>query len=197
MAPTQDMVLGCYYLTMDADPVKGQRVRIFSSEDEAILGYRLREKTGATLHELIDVEVKTWDAETETLKLERRRTTIGRVIFNQILPDPLRFHDTVMRRADLKELVDVCYRQLGPEETAHLVDGIKSVGFEFATRGGMTIGLFDIEIPTDKPARLKAADDSVVGHRPASSSAASSPRTSATSRSSASGRRPARRCPTR
>src|SRR4051812_34476476 len=161
VAPTQDMVLGCYYLTMDADVVKGKKVRVYSSEDEAILGYRLREKTGATLHELIDVEVKTWDAETETLKLERRRTTIGRVIFNQILPDPLRFHDTVMRRIDLKELVDVCYRQLGPEETAHLVDGIKSVGFEFATRGGMTIGLFDIEIPTDKPARLQAADDSV------------------------------------
>ena len=161
VAPTQDMVLGCYYLTMDADLVKGKRVRIFSSEDEAILGYRLREKTGATLHELIDVEVKTWDAESETLKLERRRTTIGRVIFNQILPDPLRFHDTVMRRVDLKELVDVCYRQLGPEETAHLVDGIKSVGFEFATRGGMTIGLFDIEIPTDKPERLLAADASV------------------------------------
>ncbi len=164
VAPTQDMVLGCYYLTMDAEVIKGkkgQRVRIFASEDDAILGYRLREKTGATLHELVDVEVKTWDAETESLRLERRRTTIGRVIFNQILPDALRFHDTVMRRVDLKELVDICYRQLGPEETAHLVDGIKSVGFEFATRGGMTIGLFDIEIPSDKPARLDAADELV------------------------------------
>ena len=66
-----------------------------------------------------------------------------------------------MRRVDLKALVDVCYRQLGPDETAHLVDGIKSVGFEFATRGGMTIGLFDIEIPKDKAARLAAADESV------------------------------------
>ena len=163
VAPTQDMVLGCYYLTMDAEVVKGKAkpVRIFATEDEAILGYRLREKTGATLHELIEVEVKTWDLETESLRLERRRTTIGRVIFNQILPDALRYHDTVMRRVDLKELVDICYRQLGPEETAHLVDGIKSVGFEFATRGGMTIGLFDIEIPTDKPARLDAADEAV------------------------------------
>ncbi len=164
VAPTQDMVLGCYYLTMDAEVTKGKAkpVHIYASEDEAILGYRLREKTGATLHQLIDVEVKVWDPESETLRPERRRTTIGRVIFNQILPDPLRFHDTVMRRVDLKELVDVCYRQLGPEETAHLVDGIKSVGFEFATRGGMTIGLFDIEIPADKPARLAAADDSVL-----------------------------------
>ena len=162
VAPTQDMVLGCYYLTMDAESTKkGRKIRVFANEEEAILGYRLREKTGATLHEPIDVEVRTWDAETRTLISERRRTTIGRVIFNQILPDAMRFRDAIMRRSDLKELVDECYRQLGPEETAHLVDGIKSVGFEFATRGGMTIGLFDIEIPADKRDRLKAADDSV------------------------------------
>jgi DNA-directed RNA polymerase beta' subunit len=130
------------------------------------------------------------------LTAERRRTTIGRVIFNQILPDALRFRDAVMRRSDLKELVDECYRQLGPEETAHLVDGIKSVGFEFATRGGMTIGLFDIEIPTDKGDRLKAPTTRWP-RSTASTSAASSPMTSATSRSSGCGRRPARRCPTR
>jgi hypothetical protein len=52
------MVLGCYYLTMDAEVKKGRRVRVFATEEEAILGYRLREKTGATLHEPIDVEVK-------------------------------------------------------------------------------------------------------------------------------------------
>ncbi|HYJ69289.1 MAG TPA: DNA-directed RNA polymerase subunit beta', partial [Nocardioidaceae bacterium] len=73
-----------------------------------------------------------------------------------------RYHDKVMRRVDLKALVDTCYRQLGGEETAHLVDGIKDVGFEFATRGGMTIGLFDIEIPKDKQERLDAADESVL-----------------------------------
>ncbi len=164
VAPTQDMVLGCYYLTMDANDTKGKKaapIRTFATEDQAILAYQLREKTNATLHEVIDVEVLVWDAEAGALRPERRRTTIGRVIFNQIIPDPLRFHDQIMRRADLKALVDACYRQLGADETAHLVDGIKSVGFEFATRGGMTIGLFDIEIPKDKATRLKVADDSV------------------------------------
>src|SRR5205809_61824 len=155
------MVLGCYYLTMDPIGKTPKKVRIFATEDEAILSYQLKEKTGVTLHEPVDAEVRAWDPEAESLKAERRRTTIGRVIFNQILPDPLRFRDTVMRRADLKELVDECYRLLGPDETAHLVDGIKSVGFDFATRGGMTIGLFDIEVPKDKPARLAAADASV------------------------------------
>ena len=118
---------------------------------EAILGYRLREKTGRDPPRADRRRgQELGSGGRRSLQIERRRTTIGRVIFNQILPDPLRFRDTVMRRTDLKELVDECYRQLGPEETAHLVDGIKSVGFEFATRGGMTIGLFDIEIPTDK-----------------------------------------------
>ena len=116
VAPTQDMVLGCYYLTMDANDTKGKKaapIRTFATEDQAILAYQLREKTDATLHEVIDVEVKAWDAELGVLRAERRRTTIGRVIFNQILPDQLRFHDQVMRRVDLKALVDVCYRQLG------------------------------------------------------------------------------------
>ena len=64
VAPTQDMVLGCYYLTMDGPVIKGARVRVFATEDAAVLAYQLREKTGATLHEPIDVEVRTWDAET-------------------------------------------------------------------------------------------------------------------------------------
>ena len=165
VAPTQDMVLGCYYLTKDPAALKGkakaQPVRRFADEEEAILSYQFRERTGATLHDPVDLEVRAWDAETGTLVAERRRTTIGRVIFNQILPDQLRYNDNVMKRSELKELVDTCYRQLGSDETAHLVDGIKSVGFEFATRGGLTIGLFDIEMPADKGARLQAADDSV------------------------------------
>jgi DNA-directed RNA polymerase subunit beta' len=161
VAPTQDMVLGCYYLTMDPLGKQPKRVRIFSTEDEAILSYQLREKTGVTLHEPVEAEVRSWDAEAGELRLKRVRTTVGRIIFNQVLPDPMRFKDEVMKRSDLKDLVDECYRLLGPDETAHLVDGIKSVGFDFATRGGMTIGLFDIEVPKDKPARLAAADASV------------------------------------
>ncbi len=161
VAPTQDMVLGCYYLTMDPLGKTPKRIRLFATEDEAILSYQLKEKTGVTLHEPVEAEVRAWDAESGQLRIERRRTTVGRIIFNQILPDQMRFKDQVMKRSDLKDLVDECYRLLGSDETAHLVDGIKSVGFDFATRGGMTIGLFDIEIPKDKAARLTAADASV------------------------------------
>ena len=155
------MVLGCYYLTMDPLGKPPKRIRIFASEDEAILSYQLKEKTGLTLHEPIDAEVRTWDAERGALRPERRRTTVGRILFNQILPDQLRYSDKVMVRSELKELIDECYRMLGGDETAHLADGIKSVGFDFATRGGMTIGLWDIEVPKDKGERLKAADENV------------------------------------
>jgi DNA-directed RNA polymerase subunit beta' len=161
IAPTQDMVLGCYYLTMDPIGKQPKRVRLFATEDEAILSYQLREKTGVTLHEPIEAEVRTWNAEAGALTTERRRTTVGRIIFNQILPDQLRYSDRVMVRTELKELIDECYRMLGPDETAHLADGIKSVGFDFATRGGMTIGVFDIEVPKDKVERLKTADAGV------------------------------------
>src|SRR6266550_4502900 len=161
VAPTQDMVLGCYYLTMDPIGKQPKRVRLFASEDEAILSYQLKEKTGVTLHEPVEAMVQTWDPESRTLVPARRRTTVGRIIFNQVLPDQLRYSDRVMVRTELKELIDECYRMLGPDETAHLADGIKSVGFDFATRGGMTIGVFDIEVPKDKAARLTAADNSV------------------------------------
>src|ERR671930_1344268 len=156
VAPTQDMILGCYYLTMDGPATpKNRKPRLFYSEDEAILAFQLR---SVTLHEPVEAEVRTWDEENGTFRLERVRTTVGRIVFNQILPDRLRFANSVMKRAELKRLVDDCYRLLGPDETAHLVDGIKSVGFEFATRGGMTIGLWDIAVPGDKQQLLESAD---------------------------------------
>ncbi|HEY6057317.1 MAG TPA: DNA-directed RNA polymerase subunit beta', partial [Candidatus Limnocylindrales bacterium] len=164
VAPTQDMVLGCFYLTLDGEPVKGARPPRFASEDEAVLAYQMT-ASGLTessrmldddgpredgrrrlpgrleLHEPIDVEVQTWNEDEARLVPGVVRSTVGRVIFNQVLPDRLRFSNEVMNRSALKRLVDECYRLLGPEETAHLVDGIKTVGFGFATRGGVTIAV--------------------------------------------------------
>ena len=186
VAPTQDMVLGCYYLTMDAvSSPRNRPVRSFTCEDDAVIAYELGargldtasrissvdedgESTAAnhvtakvSLHEPVDVVVQAWDPESRTLVDQQIRTTVGRIVFNKILPVELRYNNDPMKRADLKRLVDVCYRLLGPAETAHLVDGIKSVGFEFATRGGMTIGLWDIVVPKTKGALMTGADDAV------------------------------------
>ena len=159
VAPTQDMVLGCYYLTMDEPGVTTKApTRIFADEDEAILAHELRT---VTLHEPVEAMIWAWDDEADTLVERRVVTTVGRVIFNQILPDRLRFANKELKRPDLRGLVDRCYRALGPTETAHLVDGIKRVGFEYATRGGMTIAVDDITVPPEKPQLLAAADDQV------------------------------------
>jgi DNA-directed RNA polymerase subunit beta' len=159
VAPTQDMVLGCYYLTMDPIGGPGKKTkRLFFDEAEAILAHQLRT---ITLHEPVTAQVRTWNEELGELVTERRQTTVGRILFNQILPDKLRYSDRVMVRSELKRLVDECYRLLGPVETAHLVDGIKSVGFDFATRGGMTIGLWDIVVPKNKGQLLATADQGV------------------------------------
>ena len=158
VAPTQDMVLGCFYLTMEKPLAEGKKVRLFSSEGEAILTYQLRE---VTLHEPVEAMVKAWDEAAGAVVDTRVRTTVGRIIFNQIVPDRLRFKNVNMKRTELRKLVDECYRILGPEETADVVDGVKSVGFEYATRGGMTIAVTDIVIPPDKGRRLVEADASV------------------------------------
>ncbi len=182
VAPTQDMVLGCYYLTMERDANPGF-VRSFSDEDEALYAYELSTQglaraterrsdasaasdSGITgrlgLHEPIDVVARVWDEAAGELRPASLRTTVGRIIFNGIVPDRLRFKNQAMKRSELKRIVDECYRVLGPEETAHLVDGIKDVGFKFATRGGMTIGLWDIATPSDKTTRLAATDAAVL-----------------------------------
>ena len=158
VAPTQDMVLGCFYLTMEKPLAEGKKERLFSSEGEAILTYQLRE---VTLHEPVVAMVRAWDEEAGAAVDARVRTTVGRIIFNQIVPDRLRFKNVNMKRTELRKLVDECYRILGPEETAHVVDGVKAVGFQYATRGGMTIAVGDIVIPADKPRRLAEADTAV------------------------------------
>jgi DNA-directed RNA polymerase subunit beta' len=77
------------------------------------------------------------------------------------VPDRLRFKNVNMKRTELRKLVDECYRILGPAETANVVDGVKGVGFTYATRGGMTIAVGDIVIPPDKGKRLVEADAAV------------------------------------
>jgi DNA-directed RNA polymerase subunit beta' len=185
VAPTQDMVLGCYYLTMEQEATRGKpATRVFGSEADATYAYELsargladasalvvdgedaagRRPGRLALHEPIEAVVMAWDEAAGALTEQRLRTTVGRIIFNRIVPDRMRFTELTnreMRRTDLKRLVDECYRLLGPADTANLVDGIKSVGFEFATRGGLTIGLWDIVTPTQKVKSLKDADDQV------------------------------------
>ncbi len=167
VAPTQDMVLGCYYLTVTPEaPAAAEATLHFGDEDAALLAYELGRIDPVTypavgLHDTVEVTVQAWDEGRQALVPQRLHTTVGRVIFNGILPDRLRYRNEMMNRSALRELVDECYRLLGPEETAHLVDGIKSIGFKYATRGGMTIAVGDITVPPAKAKLLERADEEV------------------------------------
>ena len=189
------MVLGCYYLTMDRSRRQGEAARASSSTRTRPSWPTSSARSGCTTRSRS--WCRAWDAEAGTLADERRRTTVGRIIFNQILPEPLRFSDEVMDRSRAQAARRRVLPAARPDETAYLVDGIKTIGFDYATRGG--------------------TDDRPLGHRrcrptraagwptrtapsarsTSSSSAASSPRTSATSRSSSSGSGRPRTSPTR
>src|SRR6187401_1689171 len=175
VGPTQDMVLDCYYLTIQEEQTQDKApLANFGDETEALLAYdvgRIDTRQDAELanhsvqrlelHSPIEVTVQRWDAEKDESVVEPVRKTVGRVDFNQVLPERLRFLNKAMNRTAQRELVSECYRVLGPNETAHLVDGIKQIGFHYATRGGMTIAMDDITVPPEKQGLLKAADKAV------------------------------------
>jgi DNA-directed RNA polymerase subunit beta' len=107
------------------------------------------------------VVAKVWDEKSEQLVEQRIETTIGRVKFNEILPDRLRFVNRSLARADLRELISRSFQLLGKVETALLADGIKRVGFEAATRGGISISVFDIAMSMSKKALINAAEEKI------------------------------------
>jgi DNA-directed RNA polymerase subunit beta' len=147
VTPTQDMVLGTYYLTLEKPGAKGEG-KIFSSLDEATLAYDFGE---VDLHAKIKVKYEG----------ERLETTVGRLIINQRLPVPLRYINRVVDRQMLGKIVARCYRVLGNAETAKMLDGIKELGFKYATRAGMTISISDIEVPKEKEQILADAESRV------------------------------------
>lgn len=147
-SPTQDMVLGCYYLTMQKDGAKGEG-SIFKDEQEAILAY---DNGAVSLHALVTVRRKNG---------ERIQTTVGRIIFNEVIPDELGFINKVCDKKTLSKIVADCYRKLGNAHTAETLDGIKALGYKYSTQAGITIGVADITIPEAKKEILNKAEEQV------------------------------------
>jgi DNA-directed RNA polymerase subunit beta' len=154
VGPTKDMVLGVYYLTMTEDGMLGEG-KIFTDLDEVALAYDLGK---VSLHAKIKVMRPTLRRTTRKHPLE---TTVGRAMFNRILPDELRYVNDVLDKGKLQDLVGLCYQRLGPEVTATVVDDIKSIGFKYATKSGTTIAISDITVPKVKQTILEEADQQV------------------------------------
>lgn len=150
--PSLDIVLGCYYLTVAKPGAKGEG-KIFSSFDEARLAYELG------IIEL-GAEIIVRDP---SLGLDGGSitTTVGRILFNDALPPQLRFYNKVADKASLKALVSNCIRLLGNECTAGVLDRLKQLGFDYATKSGVSIAMGDIEEPPDRVKLLKEAEEKV------------------------------------
>ena len=154
--PTLDMVLGCYYLTISKPGSKGEG-KIFNNFDEAKLAYELG---------IIELGAEIVVQDT-SLRLsldsdgEKINTTVGRILFNDALPPQLRVYNQIVNRAFLRTLVSDCIRLLGNEGTAGVLDRLKQLGFDYATKSGVSIAMNDIEEPPDKPELLKEAEDRV------------------------------------
>jgi DNA-directed RNA polymerase subunit beta' len=153
VGPTKDMALGCYYLTMEMEGVKGEG-KIFSEYGEVSLAYDLGK---VDLHAKISFHARPGPRR-RTRAIE---TTVGRVLFNEILPTRLRFQNEALDRGRLKALVGRAFLELGPQETAELVDRIKDIGFRYATQSGITIAIDDLTVPPEKPGILDEVTDRV------------------------------------
>jgi len=152
VGPSKDMVLGVYYLTMS---IQGREQRgagrAFSNMDEVEMAYGLGQ---LDIHAPIRVKTETWFAEDGT-RLEDPETrlietTVGRVIFNRVMPDGLRFVNHVLDKGSMQKLVADVYHLLREEGTPAVVDAIKDIGFAYATRSGTTIAVSDITVPKEK-----------------------------------------------
>lgn len=145
--PSQDVVLGIYYLTHIKKGQKGED-KIFGSFEEVILAYH--EKIIA-----INTEIKL------SYKGEIFKTSAGRVMFNDILPDDLRFINEEMTKKELKQLVAKILESKGTEETALFVDEIKKLGFEAVTKSGISWGMEDLVVPDEKTEIMAEAEKEI------------------------------------
>ncbi len=150
MTPTLDMVLGCYYLTSVRPGAKGEGKR-FSDFEEARLAYEL-----GIVSLNAEIEVRS-----EATGAQGLKTTVGRILFNDVIPPEFRFCNQVMDKTSLKRLVLDCYRLLGNAPTVTMLDNLKQLGFEYATRSGTTIAAKDIEVPRNKAKLLEEGDEKI------------------------------------
>ncbi len=147
VTPTQDQVLGCYYLTKSKPGDKGEGL-IFSDMQEVIIAHNYG-KVG--LHALIKVRIDGKLVE----------TTTGRVIFNQIVPKEIGFINELLNKKRLVQIIGVAFRKVGNLRTAEFLDRLKELGFRYATAGGLSVGLEDVEIPKEKEQIVAAAQAKV------------------------------------
>ncbi|MBM3771450.1 MAG: DNA-directed RNA polymerase subunit beta' [Acidimicrobiia bacterium] len=170
--PSQDIVLGCYYLTKAKSGAKGEG-RVFGNADDVMLALEageletlspIRLRYSGELQDLTtardDQDVLRTEVQTVTNKIIN--TTVGRVILNQTIPHEMPFVNGLLKKKGLQQLVQSCYLKFGLEKTVEMLDSLKHLGFTYATRSGLSIGINDLIIPERKGDLVTKAREEVI-----------------------------------
>ena len=145
--PSQDMVMGCYYMTKERKGVKGEG-KSFSNKNQLITAYQNGQ---VAVHALVNVRIDG----------EIIQTTPGRLMFNTMLPKEVRDYTKTFGKGELGKLIAELYKKFGFEKTSELLDKIKAFGFHYGTLAGITVGIEDLEIPESKKTILEKAENEV------------------------------------
>ena len=152
VTPTLDIVLGCYYLTLKKPNQNGSEIKSFATFDDALLAHSLNVVS-------IQTPISIHKSNVESAKGNPLETTVGRIIFNNALPAELEFVNENVDKSLLGEITSDCYNKLGNEVTAVMLDAIKELGFEYASKSGTTIGIDDVSVAPAKNEIISEADN--------------------------------------
>ncbi len=154
--PAQDMVLGLYYITKLRKGAKGEGL-IFYGPEEALIAYN---EGKVDIHAPVKVIVNDLDEEGNIVKM-MRETSVGRVIFNEIVPDEVGFINTIISKKSLRDIISDVIKRVGVARAADFLDGIKNLGYYMAFKGGLSFNLGDIIIPKEKEDLVKRGNEEV------------------------------------
>jgi len=150
ITPTLDMVLGCYYLTTINPGATGEG-KVFGSFEEAKLIYEF-----GRVDLRAEIEVRHQEGNGQWIK-----TSVGRIIFNEVLPPEIGFYNKIIDKSTLKQIATDCCHLLSDEDTGKVLDSIKQVGFRYASKSGITVSMNDIEVPPEKAKLLEEAEERI------------------------------------
>jgi len=153
--PTQDMILGCYWMTKIADGAPGEG-KYFANGDEAILAYQFGD-----VDLKAKIKLKTPANHNADKKDKFIETSVGRIIFNQVLPPEVGFINTELKKKTLNSLVAELIDKCGVKMAAGILDKIKEIGFEYSTKSGISWGLDDLKVPVEKKQLLEQTEKEV------------------------------------
>ena len=160
ITPTQDIILGVHYLTKERSGARGEGM-IFANSDEVVIAY---EDKAVEIHTKIKLRVDSVFDFDEKKFVEGKQiidTTVGRVLFNQVLPKGFGFVNRELNKGKVGDIVVETYKRFGHTALINLLDDIKTIGFENGTLGGISIGIDDLQVPVEKQAVLKDSKEKV------------------------------------